>query len=47
MRVANNKIVNFVAENETHKNSAGNDTLIDDNNSDYDEDDPFECIICK
>ena len=44
---ANNEIVNFVAENKTHKNSAGNDTWIDDNNSDYHEDDPVERVICK
>ena len=43
----NNEIVNFGAENETHKNSAGNNTQIDDNNSDYDENDPVKYVICK
>ena len=43
----NNKIVNFGAENQTHKNSAGNNTQINDNNSDYDENDPVECVICQ
>ena len=45
--VANNEIVNFVVENETHKNSAGNGTWIDNNNSHYDEDGPVECVICR
>ena len=43
----NNEIVNFLWENETYKNSAGNDTQIDDNNSDYDQDDPVEFAMCK
>ena len=44
---ANNEIVNFVAEKKTQKNSAGNDTRIDDNNSDYDKDNSVECVIYK